>query len=125
MKKNQIIKKESSHYTITFVALVPDIQDRNGDIITKDEIINTAHEFMINLQDKEVNIDHTNDSIVDDVQFVESFITPVDIEVSKDEIIPEWSWLVAMKFTPEKFSEIESWDFIWISIEGRWQREEV
>lgn len=123
--KDQIIKKESSHNTITFVALVPDEEDRNGDIISKDEIIKTAHEFMINLQKKAVNVNHSDNSEVDGVEFVESFIAPVDIKVNDTDTIPAGSWLLAMKVSPELYTEIEDGAFSWISIEGRGIREQV
>jgi hypothetical protein len=67
------IRKTVSFNTVLFVALVPDKEDRNGDIISADEIVKTAHKFMSDLQNKAVNIDHT-DELVEDAQFVESYI---------------------------------------------------
>lgn len=55
---SQIIKSDVVHNTVTYVVLVPDQTDRNGDIISADEIIKTAHEFMLNLNTKTVNINH-------------------------------------------------------------------
>jgi hypothetical protein len=74
--------EESGHNTVTFVVLEPDTVDYNGDTITADEIIKTAHEFMINLQDKTVNVDHEPGTEIDpeDAKFVESFILPMDLE---------------------------------------------
>jgi hypothetical protein len=60
-----------------FVALVPDKEDRNGDIISADEIVKTAHKFVADIRNKKVNIDHT-DELVENAQFVESYINPMD-----------------------------------------------
>jgi hypothetical protein len=54
----RLIKSDMQHNTIMFVVLVPDEEDRNGDIISIDEITKTAHEFMINVNEKKVNVDH-------------------------------------------------------------------
>lgn len=51
------ILKNLSHQTATFVILEPEIEDRNGDIISADEIVNTAHHFMRHLPDKRVNLE--------------------------------------------------------------------
>ena len=94
---------------MTFVVLEPDVADRNGDIISEDEIINTAHEFMINLIEKKINIDHDDDLEIDkeEAQFVESFITPVSIPVDENDEIKKGSRLVAIKFSDDLFKKIE------------------
>lgn len=113
------VLKTESHNTVTFVALEPDVEDYNGDIATRDEIIKAAHNFMINLQEKVVNINHEEWTDIDkqDAQFVESYILPVDIEFD-DWVISEWSWLVAIKFNDDLFWKIQSWDIVGISVEG-------
>jgi hypothetical protein len=74
--------QQEIHNTVSFVALEPDIVDYNGDIISVDEVIKTAHNFMLNLQDKVVNINHQKgtDLPKDEARFVESYILPVDID---------------------------------------------
>ena len=57
-KMQRIIKTDTSHKTITFAVLVPDEVDTNGDVISADEITKTAHNFMENLEDKTINVDH-------------------------------------------------------------------
>jgi hypothetical protein len=45
----KLLKTDDSHKTVSFCILVPDEEDRNGDIISAEEIIKTAHEFMANI----------------------------------------------------------------------------
>jgi len=122
---DKICKTDSWHNTVTFVVLEPDVADRNWDIISEDEIINTAHEFMINLADKKINIDHDDDAEVDqtEAKFVESFITPVSIQIDEDNEIKKGSRLVAIKFSDDLFKKIEDWEIIWISMQWEWRRE--
>lgn len=122
---DKICKTDLWHNTVTFVVLEPDVADRNWDIISEDEIINTAHEFMINLVDKKINIDHDDDAEVEqtDAQFVESFITPVSIQINEDNEIKKWSRLVAIKFSDDLFKKIEDWEIVWISMQWEWRHE--
>lgn len=114
-----IFSKNSIHRTASFVILVPDVEDYHGHSFSADEIIKTAHEFVHNLSDKYININHEEDSVQTDVEFVESFIAPVDIEV-EGWTIKQWSWLLGIKFSEEKWAEIESWDIVGVSMEWTW-----
>jgi len=123
-QKMQIIKTDNSFNTVLFVALVPFETDRNGDVITDDEITKTAHDFVRNLNTKAVNVDHESETDIETAEFVESFIAPVEIPVWL-ETIPKWAWVVGIKFDDDTYKEIKDWDFVWISIEGIWVREEM
>lgn len=120
----QIIKTDDSFNTVLFVALVPNEMDRNWDYITEHEITKTAHDFMINLHEKRVNVDHQKETDIEDAKFVESFIAPVDIHVWM-EIIPKWSWVVGIRFDSATYQEILEWDFVGISIEWFGTRQEI
>ncbi len=122
MKKKAVRKIESMN-TVLFIALVPDEEDGNGDIITADEIKKAAYEFMINLQDKVVNINHEDEEI-ESAKFVESYLTISDIERG-EEIIPQGTWIIGIQFDDETFEKIQCWDFVWISIEGVWTYERL
>lgn len=121
----QVIQKEASFLTILFVALAPDEADRNGDIISEEEITKTAHEFMINLQDKKVDIDHDNDDVVEDAIFVESYVAPAEITLDNDAVIPKWCWIVWIKFSQDVYDKFVDGDYVWISIDGEWYRLDV
>lgn len=120
----KIIKTDSWFNTVLFVALVPFEKDRNWDIITDEEITKTAHDFVRNLAMKKVNVDHEDDSEVEDAEFVESFIAPVEIPVGL-ETIPKWAWVVWIRFDDETYKAIQEGDYIGISIEWKWNREEM
>lgn len=115
----KIIKTDNSHQTATFVILEPNSVDFNWQIISEEEIIKTAHEFMENLTKKYVNINHTEDSKQDDVKYVESFISPVDL-VLGDTTIKKGSWLVAFKFSDEKWQQVLNGEIVGVSMEWFW-----
>lgn len=122
--KMHIIKTDNSFNTVLFVALVPLEIDRNGDMITEDEITKTAHDFVRNLNKKAVNVDHEEETDIKNAEFVESFIAPVDIPVGL-ETIPKGAWVVGIKFDDDTYKAIQDGDFVGISIEGVGQREEL
>lgn len=71
---------------------------------------------MENLTKKYVNINHTEDSKQDDVKYVESFISPVDL-VLGDTTIKKGSWLVAFKFSDEKWQQVLNGEIVGVSME--------
>lgn len=123
-KKMQIIKTDNGFNTVLFVALVPLEVDRNGDMITEEEITKTAHDFVMNLSKKAVNVDHEDDTEIKTAEFVESFIAPVEIQVGL-ETIPKGSWVVGIKFDDDTYKAIQDGDFVGISIEWFGKREEI
>lgn len=116
----KLLKTDDNHKTISFCVLTPNIEDRNGDIITPEEIIKTAHDFWANMQEKFLNIDHLDNTHIDKKEyiFVENFIAPSDIIVGEN-IVKKWSWYVGIKFINEElYKMVKSWDFVWVSMEG-------
>lgn len=118
IKTERIIKTETSNQTATFVILEPGVMDLNGQEISEEEIIKTAHEFMINLTEKYVNVNHQEKTEQDDVVFVESYVSPVEMEIS-DERIKKGTWLVAFKFlSADKWQMVLDGDITGVSMEG-------
>lgn len=97
---SQKIFKHAHKRVATFVVLEPDTEDRNGDVITAEEIMKAAHEFFVYKDQKRININHEYGTDRMDVVYVGSLIAPVDI-VLPDGIIKAGSWLVEMKFLSE------------------------
>jgi len=116
-KKMRIIKEDDWFNTVLFVALTPDEEDRNWDVISENEITKTAHDFVLNLSEKDVNVDHEDDTELETAEFVESFIAPVDIPVW-DEVIAKGSWVIGIRFDDETYQSVKNGDFVGISIEG-------
>lgn len=122
MIKTNLYKFSETHQTASFVILVPDMVDRNGDIITKDEIIKTAHEFFINISEKKIDVNHEQDTDLPDnvYKFVESYITPSDI-ITDWWIIPTWSWIVGIKFFDnDLWEKVKSWEISGVSMDWEW-----
>jgi len=123
-KELQIISKEAWFNTILFVALAPDEVDRNWDLITETEITKTAYEFMQNLHEKTVDIDHDSENVVETAQYVESYIAPIEIILENWNIIPKGAWIVWIKFDDETYQKYLEWEYVWISIYWTWFYEE-
>lgn len=116
----KLLKTNDTHKTVSFCILVPYEEDRNGDIISEDEIIKTAHDFGAHMWEKFLNVDHKDDTHIEKEKFVyvENFIAPNDIIVW-DEIVKKWSWYVWIKFLDDDlYKDVKSWEFVWVSMEG-------
>ena len=111
--------------TVLFAVLVPNEVDRNWDIITEDEIVKTAYQFMKNLEQKAVNVDHQRWTIIPQTYFVESYIAPLDIPVWEWKTIPKWSWIVGIQFDEKIYNEIVNWNYVGVSMEWLWRRTRV
>ena len=115
----KILKTNDSQKTISFCVLTPQLEDRNWDVVSELEIIKTAHEFGVNMQDKFLNIDHEENTNIEKTkyQFVENFIAPNDIIIWNN-IVKQWSWYVWIKFLDDEIYEaIKSWEYVWVSME--------
>lgn len=117
--QNNIAKTSETHKTITFAILVPNEVDLNGDVIPKDEIVKTAHNFVETLDLKKVNVDHKDNTDISSVKIVESYILPMDMAVWW-ETLPEGTWMVALKFEDDKlYQDVLNWEYIGVSMEGK------
>jgi len=115
----KLLKTDDIHKTVSFCILTPDVEDRNWDTITSEEIIKTAHDFGANMQNKFLNIDHEENTEIEKTkyEFVENFIAPNDIIVWET-IVKKWSWYVWVKFIDEiLYKSVKAWDFVWVSME--------
>lgn len=109
--------KDKKHNTVLFVALEPDSKDRNWDVISKEEIMLTAHEFILNLKDKKFNFDHESFTDTEKAKVVESYVLPNEYAWYK-----EGSWILWVKFSPDLYKNVISWDVVGISIEWKGER---
>lgn len=120
MEQNRIIKTSDSHKTVTFAVLVPDEVDYNKDVITKDEIIKTAHNFVENLDLKKINVDHKEWTEIPSAKIVESYILPQDMTF-EDWILPEGTRMVAIKFEDDQlYQDVLNGDYVGVSMEWMW-----
>jgi len=108
--------KAQWHNTVVFAVLIPDEVDRNGDMITADEITKTAHDFVINLSSKTVNVDHQKGTDIPTAQFVESYILPIDLTVDGG-TLPMWTRMVGIKFDDKTYQDVISGEYVGVSME--------
>ncbi|MCP4523982.1 MAG: hypothetical protein GY828_07235 [Candidatus Gracilibacteria bacterium] len=116
----KLLKTDDKHKTVSFCVLTPNIEDRNGDVITSEEIVKTAHDFGANMQNKFLNIDHEDNTEIEKIkyQFVENFIAPNDIIVGET-IVKKGSWYVGIKFLDEPlYKSVKAGEFVGVSMEG-------
>ena len=115
----RLLKTDDIHKTVIFCILTPDTPDRNWDVITSEEIIKTAHDFGVNMQNKFLNADYEENTEIEKTkyQFVENFIALNDIIVWET-IVKKWSWYVWVKFLDnDLYKSVKTWDFVWVSME--------
>ncbi len=122
--KTKFFKSATANVVITPV-LVPDVEDRNWDVISSFEIQKTAYEFIENLSKKSVNIDHEDWTDIDWVKYVESYIVPVDMNFWEWEIITKGTWVVWIKLTEELYKQALEWEFTSVSMEWWWNSNEI
>ena len=115
----RLLKTDDIHKTVIFCILTSDTPDRNWDVITSEEIIKTAHDFGVNMQNKFLNADYEENTEIEKTkyQFVENFIAPNDIIVWET-IVKKWSWYVGVNFLDnELYKSVKVWEFVWVSME--------
>ena len=120
----KIFKSSQANVVITPV-LVPDVKDRNWDVITSDEIQKTAYEFITNLEDKSVNVNHEDWTDIEKAKFVESYIAPIDMNLWGWEIIVKWTWVVWIYLPDEVYKQAMDWEFGSVSMEWTWYVEKI
>lgn len=118
MLGEKIVKTDTSHHTITFAVLVPDEVDYSNHTISKDEIVKTAHDFVMNLSEKKVNVDHLDGTDIDTVHIVESYILPEPLEVEGG-TLPEGTRMIGLKFDDvDLYTKVISGEYVGVSMEG-------
>jgi len=128
-KSSNLFKTDVSNVIIAPV-LVPDVEDRNEDVISKQEIIKTAYEFIQNIQSKTINKNHEENSDIEGCYFVESFIvsewmTKQWVMKMWDMEVPVWTWVVWMKVTDEVYKQALDGEITSISMEWVWTIEQL
>ena len=119
----KIFKSSQANVVITPV-LVPDVEDRNWDVITSDEIQKSAYEFIKNLNKKTINIDHQDWTDISWAEYVESYISPVDMNFWSD-VITKWTWVIWIKLPEDIYKQALNWDFWAVSMEWEWCVEKI
>jgi hypothetical protein len=77
------------------IVLKPNIPDAHGDIMTEDDIMWSAHNYMMNFQ--YVGEQHQDFA---DAAVVESYIAPIEFTLN-GRIVPKGAWVVAIKIVSD------------------------
>jgi hypothetical protein len=121
MKKSvDLFKYDEEQRLVYGVVLVPDVEDLQGDIISKEEIQQAAHEYQV--KSRLIKAQHRAPT---DAEVVESYIAPVDIPIGNG-IAPAGSWIMVTRVNSTAMWEaIKKGDITGYSIGGVGEREEI
>lgn len=119
-KSIELCKLDEEQHLIYGVVLVPDVEDLQGDICSKEDIQEAAHDYLVN--SRLVKAQHRAPT---DAEVVQSYIAPIDIPIGKG-IAPAGSWVMVTKVnSTAMWTAIKKGDITGYSIGGRGTREEI
>jgi hypothetical protein len=119
-KSVEIAKFDEEQRLIYGIVLVPDVMDLQGDVCSKEDIQEAAHDYLIN--SRLIKAQHRSPT---DADVVECYIAPVDIPIGKG-IAPAGSWVMVTKVRSEAmWTAIKKGEITGYSIGGRGTREEI
>ena len=119
-KSVAICKMDEEQRLIYGIVLVPDVEDLQGDICSKEDIQAACHDYLVN--SRLIKAQHRAPT---DADVVECYIAPTDIQLGKG-VIPEGSWVMVTKVHSNAMWEaVKKGDITGYSIGGRGTREEI
>ena len=80
------------------IVLVPELPDSQGDIVSAEEIEQTAHRFLVSYRQQ--GIQHVGEPIPS-IEVVESYIAPVQMEMA-GRMVPQGSWVMVSKINDDE-----------------------
>jgi len=99
-----VFKKDLEKQIVYGVIFEPDMVDAHDEFVTKDDIEDSAHDYLIRMRreddESRTKLSHTLE-LDDRTDIVESYIAPCDFELDGF-LIKEGSWVVAMKIHDEQ-----------------------
>jgi hypothetical protein len=118
----EVIEKREDQRIVLGVALVPDVEDAQGDIINAEEIAQGAHDFMANYGAQRTHMGIMHKATTNKVVILESYIAPVDLYVNGKTIV-EGSWVVKIKVNDGQiWKKVKNGQFQAFSIGGTGKR---
>jgi hypothetical protein len=119
-KSVPVMKMDEEQRLIYGVVLVPDVEDLQGDICSKEDIQAACHDYLVN--SRLIKAQHRAPT---DADVVECYIAPSDLLIGKG-IVPEGSWMMVTKIHSNAMWEaVKKGDITGYSIGGRGTREEI
>lgn len=116
----EFFKMDDDKRLVYGFVLVPNVVDLQGDICSKEDIEEAAHDYLVNA--RLIKAQHRSAT---DADVVESYIAPADIRVG-DIIIPEGSWMMVTRInSTAMWQAVKKGDIRGYSIGGIGTREEI
>lgn len=118
--------KDDAQRIVYGVVLTPEVEDSQGDVVSAQDIEKAAHAWLIEFRKHDVQ--HSNQPA--DIVPVESFIAPVDFEVTnaagEKQTVLKGSWVLASRVNdPDAWAQVEKGELTGWSITGSGFREPI
>lgn len=91
----KFVQKNEEQQIVTAPVLIPDKEDRHGDVISEENIEQVAFKFLSDYQN--IDLMHTFENIGVPV---ESYIAPTDLEFA-GKSVPKGSWMLSVQVTDQ------------------------
>lgn len=118
------ILKSSMKQVVFCIVLEPDTADAQDDIMTSEDIEETAHNYMIKA--RMIGASHTQQI---EAAPVESFIAPQDLEYQGQngpQVVKKGSWVIGIKvFDQKEWQKVLNGEYTGVSVGGKGLRDEI
>ena len=119
-KEIGFMKMDEEQRLVYGLVLVPDVEDLQGDIVSKEDIEAAAHDYLVH--SRLIKAQHRAPT---DADVVESYITTVDVQLGKG-VAPAGSWIMVTKVhSAAMWEAIKKGDITGYSIGGIGTREQI
>lgn len=119
-KEVELFKYDEEQRLIYGVVLIPEVEDLQGDICSKEDIQEAAHDYLV--KSRLIKAQHRAPT---DADVVECYIAPCDIPLGKG-IAPAGSWVLVTKINSAAMWEaVKKQEITGYSIGGRGTRDEI
>lgn len=107
-----IVFKNDEKRIVQGPVLIPNEEDTDGDVVSKEKIEEVAHQFVEDYGN--IDIQHSTQNVG---KMVESYVTPVELKGQDGEVIPKGSWMLGVRVTNDNvWKSVKSGDIGGFSI---------
>lgn len=115
-----VLKADDEKRIVYGIALQPEVEDSQGDVVSADEIEKAAHDWL--LKSRLIGDSHRRPA---KAEVVESFIAPVDMEIGGQQV-KKGSWVMGIRIQdPNLWAAVKEQEYTGLSIGGFAVREQV
>lgn len=109
-----IIQKSEAKQIVTGAALIPDRPDREGDVVSAENVEEMAYDYLAHHQRVDENHDRRPR---EEHEVVESYVAPADLELG-GQTLPEGTWVVSARLGDEAWKKVEKGEYTGFSVDG-------